>query len=170
MRTSVVALLVVLVAVIAGCSGGEGQTTSTMAGPPTSIVVASTIPTTTTTTEPPFVLAGDEIYLEAAGSAGPEAFTGEVFLPSGPPSTLNIPTTTVGAGSPSATSEPEPPATSGGASSTQVASYRGDTPALYGGSKDKRQADKEGQLAFFDQNPQEAAAFCTALNSDPAFA
>jgi hypothetical protein len=43
----------------------------------------------------------------------------------------------------------------------------GDTPALYGGSRDRARCDKEAQLRFFEQNPAEAAAFVAALNSDP---
>jgi hypothetical protein len=48
-----------------------------------------------------------------------------------------------------------------------VISYTGDTPALYGGSKSRQLADKEGQLRFLEQNPDKAAAFCEALNNDP---
>ena len=50
---------------------------------------------------------------------------------------------------------------------TVLVAYPGDTPALYGGSKSKLIADKEGELAFLEQNPKKAAAFCEALNSDP---
>jgi hypothetical protein len=59
------------------------------------------------------------------------------------------------------------PVTAGGA--VQAPVYSGGTPALYGGSKDKSLADKERQLDFFKQNPDKAAAFCAALNSDPTF-
>jgi len=60
-------------------------------------------------------------------------------------------------------------ATATTAATTQIASVSGDTPALYGGSKNKQLVDKEGQLSFFEQNPDKAAAFCEALNADPTF-
>ena len=47
----------------------------------------------------------------------------------------------------------------------QLTPASGDTPALYGGSKDKQLADKEGQLDFFEKNPEKAAAFCAALDA-----
>jgi hypothetical protein len=50
---------------------------------------------------------------------------------------------------------------------TVLVAYAGDTPALYGGSKSKDVADKEKELAFLEKNPDKAAAFCEALNSDP---
>ena len=115
---------------------------------------------TTPSTEAAFVQGEGEIFLEAIGKAGPESFTGETFVPVGPPSTLNIPTST--------TLLPPLPSTTPGAQ-TRLASYSGDTPALYGGSKSRALADKEGQLRFFEQNPAKAAAFCAALNSDPTF-
>ena len=132
------------------------------------VATSSTSSTTTSSTEPPLVLQEGEIYLEAASVAGPESFAGETFLPSGPTSTLNIPTTTIPAALTTTTART-------GATTTmvpgtvQIASYKGDTPALYGGSKSKKLADKEGQLDFFEQNPAKAAAFCAALNSDPTF-
>ncbi len=129
----------------------------------------STAPTSTT--EAAFKQDEGEILLEAVGSAGPDSFAGETFVPAGPPSTLNIPTTlapvtTLPAG---ATTTAPPPVTTTAPGTVQVASVTGDTPALYGGSKDKQLADKEGQLDFFEKNPEKAAAFCAALNADPTF-
>jgi hypothetical protein len=133
-----------------------------------------------------FVQNQGEILLEPSGVAGPDSFAGEQFVVLGPSTTLKIPnpqvtlprlsttlplvTTTAGV------------TTSAGAVTTEVAStttattampttvlaaYPGDTPALYGGSKSKVISDKEQELAFLEQNPQKAAAFCEALNSDP---
>lgn len=191
----IIATVVVIVA--AGASVGgyflarDGGTTGTAGMPPTytipaslasSAAVAATVSsstsssTTTTPTEPPFTQSPGEIFLEPAGTAGPEAFAGEVFVPVGPTSTLNIPTspetaqTGTGASAGTTATTGTTPATdppAGGA--VQVASYSGGAPALYGGSKSKAIADKEGQLRFFEQNPEKAAAFCAALNSDPTF-
>ena len=109
-----------------------------------------------------------EIFLEPVDSAGPDSFAGETFVPGGPASTLNIPTTTPASLASSTTTQPiSTTAPDGGV--VQVAAYTGSTPALYGGSKSKKLADKEGQLAFFEKNPDKAAAFCEALNNDPTF-
>ena len=121
-----------------------------------------------TAAEAAFLQNEGEIFLEPAGNAGPESFTGETFVPAGPSSTLNIPTTTPASLANSTTTQPVSTKTTVGGT-VQVASYTGDTPALYGGSKSKQLADKEGQLRFFEQNPDKAAAFCEALNSDPTF-
>jgi hypothetical protein len=168
-------LLLIPLPLLFGCTaeiscGGQSTTTVLSTGSPTSLVVATTTPptssTTTSSTEPPFVQGEGEIFLDAAGQAGPESFTGETFLPAGPPSTLNIPTSTT---LPLATSTTLPGSTGTTSGGLQLTSYTGGTPALYGGSKSKKQADKAGQLDFFEQNPQKAAAFCAALNSDPTF-
>jgi len=120
-----------------------------------------------------FVQEEGEIFLEPAGSAGPESFTGELFVPTGPTTTLNIPGTTlpsrVTTTLPKGTGTSPATTAAGGAQVAQVVSQSGDTPALYGGSKDKQLVDKEGQLRFFEQNPEKAAAFCAALNADPTF-
>jgi hypothetical protein len=140
----------------------------------------STSTASTSTTEATFKQDEGEILLEAAGKAGPEPFTGETFVAAGPPPSMNLPTTTlaptttVPAGAtttlPAGATTTAPPAvTTTAPGGVQVASVTGDTPALYGGSKDKALADKEGQLAFFEKNPEKAAAFCAALNSDPTF-
>ncbi len=120
-----------------------------------------------------------EILLEPSGVAGPDSFAGEEFVAAGPTTTFNIPnpqvtlpqvSTTLAV---TTTSAPTP--TTQGATTTAstavkptvLVAYPGDTPALYGGSKDKNVADKERELQFLEQNPQKAAAFCEALNSDP---
>lgn len=155
-------LVALCLPVLSGCEEAiVQQVTSTAGQAATSTSSSSTSSSeTTTSTEPAFTQKAGEIFLEAAGEAGPESFTGEEFLPAGPPTTLSIPTST--------TQLPPPPSTTPGAQ-TQVVSYQGDTPALYGGSKSKALADKEGQLRFFERNPDKAAAFCAALNSDPTF-
>ncbi len=146
-----------LVLLLSGCGDTIIQvvTSSTEAAERTTTTLEST-----TTTVPPFTQAEGEIFLEPAGTAGPESFAGEAFVTVGPTTTLNIPTSTTALPSP-------PPAPADTDARLQVASYAGDTPALYGGSKSKAVADKEGQLRFLEANPDKAAAFCAALNSDP---
>lgn len=109
-----------------------------------------------------FVQQEGEILLEPAGSAGPESFAGETFVPSGPTTTLNIPTSAT-----VSTQAPTTTASAGEAQPVAVVAFPGDTPALYGGSKDKQVADKEAQLEFLAENPDKASAFCEALNGDP---
>lgn len=118
---------------------------------------------TTTSSENPYVQAEGEIFLEPSGEAGPESFAGEQFVVAGPTTTLSIPTTT-----PLPTTLPATTSTAAdGVQPIAIAAVPGDTPALYGGSKSKKIADKEGQLAFLVANPDKAAAFCAALNADP---
>lgn len=97
--------------------------------------------------------ANGEIFLEPNGDPGSDPFAGDQFAGAGPTTSLSIPNP----------SETLPASEQAGA----VRSYSGDTPALYGGSKSKTAIDKEAQLRFFEQNPDKAAAFCEALNSDP---
>jgi hypothetical protein len=140
-------VLLSLLPLTAGCTNlGDGQA-----------AVGSSV-------EEAFVQEEGEIFLEPAGTVGPEAFAdngGEVFLPAVTSATILSP--------PTATSTAQIVTTTA-AGNVQVASYVGDTPALYGGSRSKKLVDKEGQLEFFEQNPEKAAAFCAALNSDPTFA
>ena len=148
--------LVLTIGVLAAACGGIGSETtvapSTTAVPAaTSTSAASTTSSTTTTTDPGFVQAEGEIFLEPAGAEGPDSFTGELFAE---PATTT--TSTVVAAPPPAPSGP-----------TTVSAVVGDAPALYGGSRDRAMCDKEGQLRFLQQNPDKAAAFVAALNSDP---
>jgi hypothetical protein len=107
-----------------------------------------------------------EILLEPSGVAGPDSFAGEQFLPIGPSTTLKIPSPAITL-PPVTTTTLAQATTTAGAQPVVVATYTGDTPALYGGSKSKLISDKEGELRFLEQNPLKAAAFCEALNSDP---
>jgi hypothetical protein len=165
-----------LAAGAAGSAGSSGSSTSSSA--PAAAVTSSSSSTsssTTSSTEPPFVQQEDEILLEPSGTAGPDSYTGETFVVVGPTTTLSIPTT-VTLPTPSTSTTPTTSTTPSQSTTTaapdagaSLLAYPGDTPALYGGSKSKKQVDKEGQLRFFEQNPDKAAAFCAALNSDPTF-
>ena len=95
-----------------------------------------------------------DILLEPAGSAGPESFAGEVHVVRGPTTTFSIPGTS--------TTQPQTTLAPG-----QVTAWSGGTPGLYGGSRNKAVCDKEAQLRFLEENPDKAAAFVAALNSDP---
>lgn len=121
-----------------------------------------------------------EILLEASGVAGPDSFAGEQFVALGPSTTLKIPNpqvtlpqvtlplvTTTTSGATTTSQEASTTTASTARPATVLVVYPGDTPALYGGSKSKVIADKEGELTFLEQNPKKAAAFCEALNSDP---
>ncbi|MBN1321109.1 MAG: DUF4339 domain-containing protein [Thermoleophilia bacterium] len=141
---------------------GDKTTTSTERTTTTESVT-TTEAATTTSSEAPYVQAEGEIFLEPSGEAGPESFAGEQFVLAGPTTTLSIPTTLF-----TTTTLPATTTTAaGGVQPVAVTTLRGDTPALYGGSKSKQIADKEGQLAFLAANPDKAAAFCAALNADP---
>lgn len=157
-------LLLVSVLLLGSCGKNEDLADLIQALTSTTLAPSTTIAETTSSTEPPFAQEEGEIFLEAAGTPGPESFTGETFVPAGPPSTLNIPTSTTMS---TATSLPATTTVAGGG--IQVASQLGSAPALYGGSKSKSLVDKEGQLRFLEANPDKAAAFCAALNGDPTF-
>ena len=101
-----------------------------------------------------FVQGQGDILLEPAGAPGPESFAGEVHAVRGPTTTFSLPGTVAA----------QPP-TSG--ATGQVTAWSGGTPGLYGGSRSKLVCDKEVQLRFLEQNPDKAAAFCSALNNDP---
>jgi hypothetical protein len=146
------------------CFGLRGDDTDNPGGTASSSSTVSPTSLASATTETTAAQQQGEIFLEAAGTAGAESFTGETFVPESPPSSLNLPTTTL-----APTTTVPVGATTATPGSAQVAAVSGGKPALYGGSKDKALTDKEGQLQFFEQNPNKAAAFCAALNSDPTF-
>ncbi len=159
--------VVVLAGVFLGLYFGvwrDGDKTTASTEPTTTTEAVTTTEADTTTSEAPYVQAEGEIFLEPSGEAGPESFAGEQFVLTGPTTTLSIPTTTLF----TTTTLPATTTTAaGGVQPVAVTTLLGDTPALYGGSKSKQIADKEGQLAFLAANPDKAAAFCAALNADP---
>ncbi len=97
-----------------------------------------------------------DILLEPSGTAGPGSFTDDVNVVRGPTTTFSMPATTPSTAQSQTTLAPG-----------QVAAWPGGTPGLYGGSRSKTICDKEAQVTFLEQNPDKAAAFCVALNSDP---
>lgn len=179
---SVVAAVVILAGLGVGLFFGLRGDDTTASDGPTKMSAVST----TSTTEKSFTQAEGEIFLEAVGTAGPESFTGELFVSKGPQISFNLPETlTEGPdgwlfGDDPYDDDlydddmfdgedflPEGPSDPGDAGMTYVASMSGDHRALYGGSMSTSLVDKQAQLDFFVKHPAEAAAFCAALNSDP---
>ena len=156
----VVALVVALVVVVGGDNNDDQAVDVTAV--PTTVEEGTTTTSeleTTTSTDPGFTQAEGEIFLEAAASEGPDSFAGEVFLDQ--VATSIVPTSTEATVTPPTTQASTDPAPQ------TVNAVVGDTPALYGGTRDRAVCDKEGQLQFLQQNADKAAAFVAALNSDP---
>ena len=99
-----------------------------------------------------------EIFLEAAGSPGPDSFTGgEVFVEPVVSTTAPVATTTI---APATTLTTLP-------GQVVVEGRSGDRPGLYGGTRDSARCDADGMLTFLLANPAQADAWIEALNSDP---
>ena len=149
--TALTLCLIALGLVLGACGG-------TVSPPPSQLsieqILAGVLATGGDAGTEAYVQQEGEILLEPAGSAGPESFAGEVHVVRGPTTTFGLP--------PTVTTQPPVTLAPG-----QVAAWSGGTPGLYGGSRNKLVCDKEAQLRFLEQNPDKAAAFCSALNSDP---
>lgn len=95
-----------------------------------------------------------EVFLEQADQPGTDPFTTSIPntpLPPKAKATASTTTATTGA----------PP--SGAATRTTV----GSTPGLYGGTNNLQTCDPESVTVFLEQNPDKAAAWVQALNTDP---
>jgi hypothetical protein len=90
---------------------------------------------------------GGEVFLEPAATPGQDPFTGDVVVGNPPGTKSQSP---VGAGS-------------GG-----VPTIAGDTPALYGGSRNEHLCDKGKLITFLEQNPDKAAAWSEVLGIAPS--
>ncbi len=95
--TGVVILLAALgVGLYFGLRGDDtGKPGGSMASSSTVHTASSASDDTEATTVAVALLQEGEILLEAAGDAGPESFTGETFVPEGPPPSLNLPAITL---------------------------------------------------------------------------
>jgi len=85
---------------------------------------------------------GGEVFLEPTGSPGRDPFSGTVVVGNPPGTTSQTP---VGAGS-------------------GVVTIAGDTPALYGGSRNEHVCDRQKLITILQQNPEKAAAWAGVLN------
>lgn len=129
---------------------------STPAPVSTSSVTDTTAPPSTGPL-PAFVGPGEvpgEIFLEPVGSAGPDTYTGEIFV-----SPVDLSVAAGLAPTPSAAGDVD-------TSATEVQGRSAGTPGLYGGTRDNARCDADSILMFLQANPDKAAAWIAALNSD----
>lgn len=104
-----------------------------------------------------FVLLGEddasagEVFLEPANFIGDEPFSDQPLADEPDPSLLDEPTDEV----------PEAP------DSVQVSTTAGGEPGLYGGTQDSDSCDAQQLVDFLAANPDKAAAWVAALNTDP---
>jgi hypothetical protein len=113
-----------------------------------------------------FTQAQGEVFLEPANAVGPEPFTEDVETTEVDPDQIATASTTTTTGSTSTTAPPSTtttPAPGVAAIPTQV----GSTPGLYGGTQNSSRCDPQQLEAFLQANPDKAAAWVAALNSDP---
>ncbi len=111
-----------------------------------------------------FTQAAGEVFLEPANAVGPDPFTEEVETTEVDPDQMVTPSTTTTTGPTSTTATPgtaPPPGVA--AIPTQI----GSTPGLYGGTQDRSRCDPQQMKAFLLANPDKAAAWVAALNTDP---
>ena len=111
--------------------------------------------------------AAGEVYLEAAGSLGPDPYTDRVMEAPVVQTTAPLVSTSTSSSTTTSTT-----AASGTTATTQLGrlalqSWSGGEPGLYGGTQDQTRCDKVAMLAFLQQNPAKAAAWVAAQNSDP---
>lgn len=116
----------------------------------TAVIVAAVVLVVVLTRPDGTSVAGGEVFLQAAGSAGPDPYT---------PSTAR---TSSGATTP--TPLPSPSAT--GANVAQA--VRGSTPGLYGGTRDVAGCDVEKQIAALTADSGKNAAFASVLGIAPS--
>jgi hypothetical protein len=86
---------------------------------------------------------GGEVFLEATGTPGQDPFSGTVVVGNPPGATSQTPS---------------------GATGGDVPTIPGDTPALYGGSRNEDVCDRQKLVTFLQQNPDKAAAWAGVLN------
>jgi serine/threonine protein kinase len=85
---------------------------------------------------------GGEVFLEATGTPGQDPFSGTVVVGNPPGTTSQTPT---------------------GATGGDVPTIPGDTPALYGGSRNEHVCDRQKLVTFLQQNSDKAAAWAGVL-------
>lgn len=90
--------------------------------------------------------AAGEVFLEPAGTPGRDPFTGNIVV-----------------GNPPGTKSQTPVGTGG----TAVPTVAGDTPALYGGSRNEHVCDRQKLITFLEQNRDKATAWASVLGIQP---
>jgi len=104
-----------------------------------------------------------ELYLEPSDSTGASPFTSTVAA-APPPQPLPQPSV-----SPPIRPTSSAPASSQSApSQASVLPISGATPGLYGGTQDQASCDRDQMAAFLMSNPDKAAAWVAAMNTDPS--
>lgn len=164
------ALAVAVIVVVAIVATGGDKEPGTAAGTSTTTPLADTSTSTsaltttssttmaaTTTTVGPGETPG-EVFLEPAATLGPDSFTDAVLEGPVVSTTAPVTTTTTIAG------------TTTTVAGTAIGSRFGNEVGLYGGTGDQARCDKDAMLAFLQQNPDKAAAWVAAQNSDPTLA
>jgi Domain of unknown function (DUF6777) len=146
-----VALIVTVVVMVTG--GGEKEAATTV----TTTSLASTTTAATTTTLGPGEAPG-EVFLEPAGTLGPDSYTDRVH--EGPVVSTTAPVTTTSTTVDTTTT----------LAGVAVTSRFGGEPGLYGGTGDQARCDKDAILSYLQQNPDKAAAWVRAQNNDPTLA
>jgi hypothetical protein len=97
-----------------------------------------------------------EIFLEAAGTNGPDPFTGELFTE--PVVSTTAPLVAPTSSDIAVTTEP---------GQVVVKGRSGDEPGLYGGTRDAARCDAEGMLDFLASDLAKANAWAAAQDADP---
>ncbi|MFE4795134.1 DUF6777 domain-containing protein [Streptomyces sp. NPDC056708] len=114
------------------------------------VIVAAVVLSVVLTRSDGGSVAGGEVFLQAAGSTGPDPYT---------PSTAR---TSSGATTPT----PLPRASETAANVTQA--VRGSTPGLYGGTRNVSSCDVEKQITALTADPGKNSAFASILGIDPS--
>src|SRR5664280_1446527 len=102
--------------------------------------------------------AAGELFLDPAAGTGADPFT------TGSAGTLPPPPAPAPAPAPAPSL---PPATVRTPGSTAIQAISGATPGLYGGTLNNSSCNRDQLVVFLQQNPNRAAAWVAALNSDP---
>lgn len=92
--------------------------------------------------------AKDEVFLEAAGSSGPGPFTASTAADSSAPA--------------------ETPSVTSTQADNEVRTASGDTPGLYGGTRNRSSCDVEKQISFLEDKPDHNRAFASVQGIEPS--
>ncbi|MFD4856029.1 DUF6777 domain-containing protein [Streptomyces atratus] len=114
------------------------------------VIVAAVVLTVVLTRPDGGSVARGEVFLQAAGSTGPDPYT---------PSTAR---------SSSGATTPTPLPSLSGTAATVTQAVRGSTPGLYGGTRNVSSCDVEHQITALTADPGKNSAFASVLGIDPS--